>query len=47
MRELIALAVYKGVAREIELYQKLGFVAILPVPQEEDALKYKQEREGL
>lgn len=47
MRELIALAVNKGIAREIERLRELGFVAALPVPQEEDAFKYKQEREGL
>ena len=47
MRELIALAVNKGIAREIERLRELGFVAALPVPQEEDALMYEQEREGL
>jgi len=47
MRELIALAVGKGVAQEIEHLRELGFIATLPVPQEEDALKYKQEREDV
>jgi len=47
MRELIALAVDKGIARGIERLRELGFVAGFSVPQEEDALKYKQEREGL
>ncbi|MFO7996187.1 MAG: ATP-binding protein [Dehalococcoidia bacterium] len=47
MRELIGLAVGKGVAGEIERLQELGFVAILPVTQEEDALKYEHERRGL
>ena len=46
MRELIALAVNKGVAQEIERLRVLGFVAAFPAPQEDDALKYEQEREG-
>jgi len=46
MRELITLAKNKGVAREIEYFRELGFVANLPAPQEDDALKYEQEREG-
>lgn len=46
MRELIALAVNKGVAREIERLRVLGFVTAFPAPQEDDALKYEQEREG-
>ena len=46
MRELIALTVNKGVAREIERLRVLGFVAAFPTPQEDDALKYEQEREG-
>lgn len=47
MRELITLAVNKGVAREIERLRVLGFVTGFPAPQKDDALKYKQEREGL
>lgn len=47
MRELIALAVNKGVAWEIEHLRELGFVATRPVQQEEDVLKYEQERDGL
>ena len=46
MRELIALAMNKGVAREIERLRALGLVAALPAPQEDDARKYEQEREG-
>jgi len=46
MRELITLAVKRRVARESEYLQELGFVATLPAPQEGDALKYEQEREG-
>jgi len=46
MRELITLAMNKGVAREIERLRVLGFVAALPAPQEDDAPKYEQEREG-
>ena len=46
MRELITLAKNKGVAQEIEYFRELGFVATLPTPQEGDALKYEQEREG-
>ena len=46
MRELIALAMNKGVAQEIERLRVLGFVAALPAPQEDDARKYEQEREG-
>lgn len=47
MRELIALAINKGVAWEIERLRVLGFIAALPIPQEDDAPKYEQEREGL
>jgi predicted HTH transcriptional regulator len=47
MRELIRLAVDKGVNQEIERYRELGFVATFPAPQEDAALKYEQEREGL
>ena len=46
MRELIALAVNKEVAREIERLRVLGFVTAFPAPQEDDALKYEEEREG-
>ncbi len=46
MRELIILAVNKGVARQIEQYRVLGFVAAFPASQEGDVLKYEQEREG-
>jgi len=46
MRELIALAINKGVAREIERLRVLGFIAAFPTPQEDDAPKYEQEREG-
>ncbi|MFC1970701.1 helix-turn-helix domain-containing protein [Chloroflexota bacterium] len=46
MRELITLARDKGVAQRIEYFRELGFVATLPVPREDDALKYEQEREG-
>jgi len=47
MRELIAVAVGKGVARDIRHLQELGFVATFPAPQKDDAIKYMQEREGL
>ncbi len=47
MRELIALAVDKGVAREIDRLRKLGFVSTSTVPQEDDASRFEQEREGL
>lgn len=47
MRELITLATNKGVAREIEYFRELGFVAILPIPQEDSAVRYEEEREGL
>ena len=47
MRELIALAINKGVAREIEHLRELGFVATHVVQQEEDVLKYVQERDDL
>jgi len=47
MRELIALAINKGVARDIEHLRELGFVATHAVQQEEDVLKYMQERDGL
>ena len=46
MRELITLAMNKGVARKIKYLRELGFVATLPSPREDDALKYEQEREG-
>jgi predicted HTH transcriptional regulator len=44
MRELITLAVKKGVAQQMEYLRELKLVAELPAPQEDDALKYKQER---
>lgn len=47
MRELITLAVNKGLARETERLRVLGFVAAFPAPQKDDALKYEQERGGL
>jgi predicted HTH transcriptional regulator len=47
MRELITLAVNKGVAREIERLRVLGFVTTYQASQEDDSLKYEQEREGL
>jgi len=47
MRELITLAVNKGVSREIERLRALGFLAVPPSPQEDNALKYEQEREDL
>jgi predicted HTH transcriptional regulator len=47
IRELIRLAVDKGVAQEIERLRVLGFVATLPAPQKDATLKYGQEREGL
>lgn len=47
MRELIELAVRKEVARQIAIYRELGFVATFPAPQEDAALKYEQEREGM
>ncbi len=46
MRELIGLAVNKGVAGEIERLRALGLVTAFPVAQEDDVLKYEQEREG-
>lgn len=47
LRELIALAINKGVAQEIERFRELGLIAASPAPQDDDALKYEQEREGL
>jgi hypothetical protein len=47
MRELIALAVNKGVAREIEHLRELGFAATYLEPQKGNAVKYEQERDGL
>ena len=47
MRELITLAVDKRVAQSIQRLRELGLVATLPETQEEDALRYKQERQGL
>lgn len=47
MRELIELAVRKGVAQRITYLQELGFVATFPAPQRDDAVKYEREREGL
>lgn len=47
MRELIRLAVDKGVAGEVERLRELGLAATFPAPQEDAALKYEQEREGL
>jgi len=46
MRELIGLALNKGVAREIERLRVLGLIPAFPTPQEDDASKYEQEREG-
>ncbi len=46
MRELIGLAVNTGVAGEIERWRALGLVTAFPVAQEDDVLKYEQEREG-
>lgn len=47
MRELIELAVRKGVAWQVNWLHELGLVATFPAPQEDVALKYEQEREGL
>jgi predicted HTH transcriptional regulator len=47
MRELIGLAVDKGVAGEVKRLHELKLVAAPTVSQEDAALKYKQEREGL
>ena len=47
MRELIALAVSKGVAKEIERLRELELIPTFTVPQEDEAIKYKQEREGI
>jgi len=47
MRELIGLAVGKGVAREVRWLHKLGLVGTDLEPQERNALEYEQEREGL
>lgn len=44
MRELITVAVKKRVAQQMEYLRELKLVAELPAPQEDDALKYKQER---
>src|SRR4030042_1186043 len=41
MRELISLAVGKGIAREIERLRILGFVSTSPAPHEDDAPKYE------
>jgi hypothetical protein len=45
MRELITLAVKKGVAQQLEDYEEQGFIRRPPSSQETDALKYKEERE--
>jgi len=47
MRELIGLAVGKGVAREVRWLRELGLVRTDLEPQERNALEYEQEREGL
>ena len=47
MRELIGLAVHKGVAGQVNWLRELGLVATFPAPQEDAALKYEQEREDL
>jgi len=45
MRELITLAVKKGVAQQLEDYEERRFIRRCPSSQETDALRYKQERE--
>jgi len=47
MRELIGLAVGKGVAREVRWLHELGLVGTDLEPQERNALEFGQEREGL
>lgn len=47
MRELIGLAVDKGVAREVRRLRELGLVGTDSELQERSALKFGQEREGL
>lgn len=47
MRELIKLAVDKGIAREVKRLRELGLVGIDSELQERSALKFEQEREGL
>jgi len=47
MRELIALAVDKGVAREVRRLRELGLVGTDSELQVRSALKFEQEREGL
>jgi len=46
-RELITLAVRKGLAKEVSRLRELGLVAPILEPQRVDALKYEEEREGL
>jgi len=46
MRQLITRATNKRVNCKIKRFRELGFVAPLPSPREDDALKYAQEREG-
>jgi len=47
MRELIELAVGKGLTREMKRLRELGLVAAEPEPLERSVLNYEQEREGL
>lgn len=47
MRELIGLAVDKGVARELKRLRELGLVGTDSQVQETSALKFEREREGL
>jgi len=47
MRELIGLAVGKGVAREVRWLHELGLVATEAEPKQGDMLKFEEEREGL
>ncbi len=47
MRELIRLAIDKGVAREVKRLHELGLVTTEAELQERSSLKFEQEREGL
>jgi predicted HTH transcriptional regulator len=47
MRELVRLAIDKGVTQEINRMHELGLVVATSIPQQSSASKYEEERNGL